>query len=101
LERGRIDLPRIDVHRNLCKLYGMRHIDFLVEIGILDWREVPGATPDAPPDLDLIHLIELLKQIDLRRDNRAKTLAGIFQVFRELDEERQPQTSSASSATGS
>lgn len=89
IEKG-TQIPRVELRRELCRVLGMTHIEFLVAIGELgDW-EVPGFDATATPlDPSMQARIALLDKIDLARDHRAQTLDGMLRLWHQQDRERQ------------
>ena len=89
IESGRTRMPNAELRRSISNALGIRHVDFLVEVGELgDW-ELPGFSPTAPdpdPERDVIET--LLDQIDLSIDRRASTLAALLEMFRAQDRAR-------------
>ncbi len=86
IELGTTQIPRIELRRELSRVLGMTHVEFLVAIGELgDW-EVPGFDASAePPDTELEARLALLREIDLTRDNRGPTLDSILRLWSRQD----------------
>jgi transcriptional regulator with XRE-family HTH domain len=89
IESGRTRMPNAELRRSISAALGLRHVDFLIEVGELgDW-ELPGFSASQPvPDQLREDLIALIGQIDLQVDNRAGTLSGILRLFAEQDRQR-------------
>ena len=88
IERGRIQLPRIELRRRLAKAYQMRHVDVLVALGVLEDWEIPGATPSVD-DPVLKELQDQLALVDLNSDQRREMLLTLFAMFLRQDQARQ------------
>jgi transcriptional regulator with XRE-family HTH domain len=89
IERGRIALPNAELRRAISRVLGIRHIDFLVDVGVLDDWEVPGFSANAPvPDPVREQIDRHLGQLDLESDNRAETLLGILKMWSAQDRQR-------------
>lgn len=101
IENGLRQLPNAELRRELSRVLGIRHVDFLVETGILDDWEVPGFTPDGPTiDSDQSVVLTLLQEIDLTRDQRGTLLAGILRQWAEQDRQRSTLRTLAPDETG-
>ena len=101
IESGRTRMPNAELRRSISNALGIRHVDFLVEVGELgDW-ELPGFSPTAPErDPQLESLEALLNQLDLGRDNRAGTLFGILRMWSEQDRGRHSENGAPGEAAG-
>jgi transcriptional regulator with XRE-family HTH domain len=89
IERGRIALPNAELRRAISRVLGIRHIDFLVDVGVLDDWEVPGFDAMAPEPNPLREQLDrYLNQLDFDTDNRAATLLGILQMWASQDRQR-------------
>jgi transcriptional regulator with XRE-family HTH domain len=89
IERGRIALPNAELRRAISRVLGIRHIDFLVDVGVLDDWEVPGFDAMAPEPNPLREQLDrYLNQLDFDTDNRAETLLGILQMWASQDRQR-------------
>ena len=89
IETGRVKLPNPELRREVSRVLGLRHVDFLVEVGILDDWEIPGFSPNEPDPLRE-DLVTQLGQLDLSVDNRASTLSGILLMRAAQDRQRSP-----------
>jgi transcriptional regulator with XRE-family HTH domain len=79
LENNKIKLPGADKRRRLAAVLGVRHIDLLVAAGELSEDEAPGLTPNTPSlDPGLDRRVQLLRALDLSRDNRGITLDAVL-----------------------
>jgi transcriptional regulator with XRE-family HTH domain len=89
IESGKTKLTNADRRRAISQALGIRHVDFLVEVGELEDWEVPGFSASAPPpDPRLEQMDALLRRIDLDTDSRATTLSGILHLWAAQDQER-------------
>jgi transcriptional regulator with XRE-family HTH domain len=86
IESGRTRLPSPELRREICRALGMRHVDFLVEQGIIEEWEIPGFSSTQPePDPELGALMTLLERIELHRNNRGTTLGVVLRQWAEED----------------
>jgi transcriptional regulator with XRE-family HTH domain len=89
IERGRLALPNAELRRAISRVLGIRHVDFLVAVGVLDDWEVPGFSATAPEPDPLHEEVDLyLRQLDFDADNRAATLLGILKMWSSQDRQR-------------
>jgi transcriptional regulator with XRE-family HTH domain len=89
IERGRIAMPNAELRRSIARALGIRHVDYLIAVGVLgDWELPDFNALESAPDPQREYLGILLDQLDLDKDNRAATLSGILQMWAQQDRQQ-------------
>ncbi len=88
VESGRTKMPNAELRRAISEALGLRHVDYLVEVGELEDWELPGFDAAAEPiDPAVDVLLHLVRTTNLLRNGRAETLASILQFWQSEDQQ--------------